>query len=80
MPKTITVRLDDNIFNLFKTAATGERRTISNFIEYAALSYLTNEIFVSDDEMNEILNDKNLVKSLNKGLNEAKKGKFKIVS
>jgi len=73
MVKTLTLKLDENIFNLFKTAATGERRTISNFIEFATLSYLTNKIFVSDREMNEILNDKNLVKSLNKGLKQAEK-------
>ena len=79
MPKTITVRLDDNIFKLFKTAANGERRTISNFLEYATLNYLTNEIFVSDEEMEDILNDKKLLSSFKKGLAEIKKGKYKIV-
>jgi len=41
MTKTITLRLDDEIYRLLKTAAKGEMRTISNFLEYAAIKYLT---------------------------------------
>ena len=77
--KTITLRVEDNLYNMFKNAAKGEKRTISNFIEYAALNYLTNESFVSDEEMEDILNDKNLVDSLRKGREDIKKGKYKIV-
>ena len=77
--KTVTVRVDDNVYNLLKKAADGERRTISNFMENASLSYLTNEIYVSDHEMEQILNDSQLVKSLKKGIDDAKKGKYKIV-
>lgn len=77
--KTITVRVDDNVYNILKKAADGERRTISNFIENASLSYLTNEMYVSDYEMDEILNDAGLVSGIKKGLEEAKKGKYKIV-
>ena len=77
--KTITIRVDDTVYNLLKKAADGERRTISNFMENASLSYLTNEIYVSDDEMDQILNDPSLVKSLRKGLDDVKKGKYKVV-
>ncbi len=77
--KTVTVRVDDNVYNLLKKAADGERRTISNFMENASLSYLTNELYVSDNEMDQILNDAQLVKSLKKGIDEVKKGKYKIV-
>ena len=77
--KTITIRVDDTVYNLLKKAADGERRTISNFIENASLSYLTNEIYVSDDEMDQILNEPSLVRSLKKGMDEVKKGKYKIV-
>jgi len=79
MPKTITVRIEENIYDLFKKAADGERRTISNFIEYATLAYLTNDIFVSDEEMDEILSDKKLVTSIKAGKADYKKGKYKIV-
>lgn len=77
MPKTVTIRLDDNIFKLFKTAANGERRSISNFLEYASLSYLTNEMYVTDEEMNDILKDKKLIRGLTRGL-EIKRGKYRI--
>ena len=77
--KTITVRVDDNVYNVLKKAADGERRTISNFIENASLSYLTNEIYVSDNEMEQIMKDAKLVSGIKKGLDDVKKGKYKIV-
>lgn len=77
--KTITIRIDDEVYNILKKAADGERRSISNFIENASLSYLTNEFYVSDAEMNSILRDEDLVKSLKKGMDEAVKGKYRIV-
>jgi len=64
---------------MIKTAADGQRRNISNFIEYATLQYLTSSQYVSDTEMNEILNDKELVKNLEIGLKEAKNGDYTIV-
>jgi uncharacterized protein (DUF1778 family) len=79
MPKTVTLRLDDDVYQLFKKAANGSKRTISNFLEFAALSYLTNEIYVSDEEMNDILQDKNLLKSLHLGEKEIAEGKYEIV-
>ncbi|RPJ09235.1 MAG: CopG family transcriptional regulator [Spirochaetaceae bacterium] len=79
MAKTITIRIEDNVYDLFKTAADGDRRTISNFIEYATLAYLTNDVYVSDEEMNEILNDKDLVNSIKSGKADYKKGKYKII-
>ncbi|MDH4263443.1 MAG: CopG family transcriptional regulator [Spirochaetia bacterium] len=79
MSKTITVRLDDEVYELFKKAAEGDRRSISNYVEYATLSYITTESYVSDEEMNEILSDSELVKSLKNGLKDVKQGKYKIV-
>lgn len=70
MAKTITIRIDDDTYHMIKTAAEGERRSISNFIEYATIAYLTEENFVSDSEMQEILKDKSLLNSLNKGKKE----------
>lgn len=79
MTKTITLRLDDEIYRLLKTAAKGEMRTISNFIEYAALKYLADESFVSDAEMEEILSDKLLLKTLKGAKKDVEKGNYKIV-
>ncbi len=77
--KTVTMRVDDAIYQMIKRAADGERRNISNFIEYATLQYLTSSQYVSDSEMNDILNDKELVKHLEIGLKEAKSGDYDIV-
>ncbi len=79
MPKTITMRVDDETYKLIKTAADGDRRSISNFIEYATIAYLTEESFVNDDEMDEILNDSNLIKNITQGRKEIKQGKYRIV-
>ena len=57
MSKTVTIRLDEDTYQMIRHAAEGELRSISNFIEYATVSYLTEEAFVSDDEMSEILSE-----------------------
>ncbi|MDC7228529.1 MAG: CopG family transcriptional regulator [Spirochaetales bacterium] len=79
MAKTITMRVDDDTYNLIKTAAEGDRRSISNFIEYATRAFLTEESFVSDNEMDEILADENLLKNFKQGRKEIKEGKYRIV-
>jgi uncharacterized protein (DUF1778 family) len=80
MPKTITLRIDEDVYGLFKTAASAEKRTISNFIEYATLNYLTEESYVSEAEMKDILADQQLLQSLKSAKKEIKKGKYKIVA
>ena len=42
-------------------------------------AYLTKEIYVADDEMDEILSNVSLVKSIKQGLSDIKKGKYKTV-
>jgi len=79
MGKTITMRVSDEIYTLIKKAADGDRRSISNFIEYATISYITNETVVSEDEMTEILQDKTLLNNLKQGLKEIEEGKYRIV-
>ena len=39
MPKTITVRMDEDKYEMTETAAEGERRSISKFIEYPTVNY-----------------------------------------
>jgi uncharacterized protein (DUF1778 family) len=79
MAKTITIRIDDDTYNMIKAAADGERRSISNFIEYATITYLTEESFVSESEMNDILSDEKLLKALQAGKKEIEEGKYNIV-
>jgi uncharacterized protein (DUF1778 family) len=79
MQKTITLRIDDDVYEMFKKAAHGSRRTISNFLEYATLSFISQDTFVSEHEMKEILKDNELIESLKQGEKEIKSGRFKIV-
>jgi len=76
MARTITLRVDDNIYNTLKRAADGDRRTISNYIEYATMNYIFNSNIVDDIEMNEILFFK---KDIKKGIDDIKKGRYKII-
>ncbi|MCF7939635.1 MAG: ParD-like family protein [Spirochaetales bacterium] len=78
MPKTITIRIDDDTYEMIKTAAEGERRSISNFIEYATVNYLAEESFVTENEMEEILNDKKLLERLEKSKKEIAEGKYRF--
>ena len=77
--KTLTMRVDDSIYQMIKTAAEGQKRNISNFIEFATLQYLTSVQYVDNSEMNEILNDKELVQNLRDGLENLKTGNYTIV-
>ena len=79
MAKTITMRVDDATYQMFKTAAEGERRSLSNFIEYATLSYLLEASVVSDREMEGILSNEQLLHNLEQGHKEIEEGKYRIV-
>lgn len=77
--KTVTMRVDDSVYDMIKLAAQGQKRNLSNFIEFATLQYLTSSQFVEKDEMAEILEDKELVENLMNGLKDFKKGDYTIV-
>jgi len=68
--KTVTMRVDDVVYQMIKLAADGQRRNISNFIEFAIMQYLTSSQYVDDVEMDEILRDKELVENLRLGQKE----------
>jgi uncharacterized protein (DUF1778 family) len=77
--KTVTMRVDDSVYDMIKLAAEGQRRNLSNFIEFATMQYLTSSQFVEQEEMTEILEDKELVENLMNGLEDFKKGDYTIV-
>jgi predicted transcriptional regulator len=76
MAKTITVRLEDTMYDIFKKAAEGQKRTISNYLEYAALNYTVSETVVDESEMKEILT---FEKDIKKGLTDISAGRYKVV-
>jgi predicted transcriptional regulator len=79
MAKTVTVRVDDTTYRRIKSAADSERRTISNFIEYATMAYVESSTFVDDQEMKDITGDKELLKNLKKSMDDIKRGNYRIV-
>lgn len=76
MAKTITVRIDDTVYTILKRAAEGQKRSISNYLEFAALNYTVNEAVVDDDEMKEILA---FEKDIKKGLDDISAGRYEII-
>lgn len=79
MAKTVTLRLDDEVYSVFLEAARAENRPLSNLIETAALSRIREQQFVDDAEMSEILANENLLKRLKKGSREARAGRGRFV-
>lgn len=78
MSKTVTLRLKEEVYEVFLEAARAENRSISNLIETAALNKVREHQFVDDVEMAEILSDENLVARINRASKEAaeQKGRF----
>jgi len=79
MTKTVTLRLEEEIYSVFLEAAKAENRPLSNLIETAALSRIREQQFVDDAEMSEIMANENLLKRLKKGARDAQMGKGRFV-
>jgi len=77
--KTVTMRVDDTVYEMIKLAAQGQKRNISNFIEYATTQYLTSSQYIENSEMEEILKDNILVDNLRSGLKDLKNEDYTIV-
>ena len=80
MPKTVTLRLANEIYEELREAAVAERRPLSNLIETAALARVREEQFVDDAEMAEILSNEDLVRRLKAGSRQARKRKGRFVA
>ena len=79
MSKTITLRLKDEIYNIFLEMAKAENRSLSNLIETAALNNIREQQFVDDVEMAEILSNQDLIRRIREGSNEVRKLKGRFV-
>ena len=80
MTKTITLRLDEDVYEELKEAATADRRPLSNLIETAALARVREEQFIDDAEMAEILSNDNLTRRLKTGSRQARKRQGRFVA
>ena len=79
MPKTITICLDDETYDLIRSAARGQMRSIANFVEYATISHLTEDAIVPDEEMGQIMSDHELVQTLKKVRTDVKTKRYTVV-
>ena len=79
MSKTITLRLEDDLYEKFKEHSKIENRSLSNFIETATKKYVEEIELVDEYEMNEILNNVELLESLRKGSNDIKQRRGRFV-
>ena len=78
MSKTVTLRLSESVHRQLKRLAARDNRTLSNFIETAALRFMESEHFVDGFEMAEIRANRELNAGIKKGLRDAKakRGRF----
>ena len=78
MSRTITLRLDDGIYQKFKGLAIDDNRPLSNFIQTVALRFVEEHEMVDEFEMAEIRDNTDLNRSIQKGLHDAKarRGQF----
>ena len=79
MPKTLTLRVDDETYESFVNRAKAENRSVANFIENAVKAHIRDQDFVDDAEMAEIVANDRLVARLKRGTREAKQRKGKVV-
>ncbi|PIU29482.1 MAG: CopG family transcriptional regulator [Candidatus Hydromicrobium americanum] len=78
MSKTVTLRIENTLYKKLKEHAKSENRTLSNFIETAALKYIEQIELVDEYEMKEIISNADLLERLKRGSSDVinKKGKF----
>jgi len=75
MTKTVSLRIDGNLYNSLKTHAQAENRSISNFIETATMKYIAEVEYADDFEMENIIGDTDLVKRIKQGSRDAAKSR-----
>ena len=80
MAKTVTIRVEDDIYKEFSRHAQEEKRSLSKFIEHAVVQYTKRSAFTDDEEMREIAEDDGLIKRMKQGVEDAKKGRGNFVA
>jgi len=78
--RTVTLRLEEDVYRELREAAKAENRPLSNLIETAALHRVRDQQFVDDTEMAGILADEKLLARLRRGSQQAKKGRGRFVA
>ena len=80
MSKTITLRLSEENYKVYRKLADRDNRPVSNFIETAVNRFIEHNSYVDEFEMDEIRNNTELNKSLKRGLSDMKLKKGRLVA
>ena len=64
MSKTITFRISDENYKVYRKLADRDNRPISNFIETAVKRFIEHNIYVDEFEIEEICNNKEINRSI----------------
>ncbi|MFA6111208.1 MAG: CopG family transcriptional regulator [Candidatus Latescibacterota bacterium] len=78
MGKTVTLRVSQSAYEMFRVMAERENRPLSNFIETAALRYMEEHLTLDEYERAEIVGNQELSASLRQGHEDARarRGRF----
>ena len=79
MPKTVTLHLSEESYNLLREAACAERRSLTNLIETAALAKVREDMFADTAETVEIRDDESLARRLQAGSRDARRRRGRYV-
>ena len=75
MTKTVSLRIDEELYKSLKIHAQAENRSISNFIETATMRYLDEVEYANDYEMESITGNPDLMKRIKQGTRDAAKSR-----
>jgi len=78
--RTVTLRLDEEVYRELREAAEADSRPLSNLIATAALGRIREQQFAGEAEMAEILGNERLRARLRRGSRQAKKGEGRFVA
>jgi predicted CopG family antitoxin len=79
MPKTVTIRINDDIYRSFIKRAKAENRSLANFIETSFKEHIRECDFADHSEMAEILANEQLVERLRKGSHDARRKRGRMI-
>jgi predicted transcriptional regulator len=78
MSKTVTLRLSDEVYQLFRQSAESDNRPLSNFIETATMHFIEQGKLTGEPEMAETRRNAALDRRIRRGHADAraKRGRF----
>jgi predicted transcriptional regulator len=79
MSKTVTLRLSDDVYQLFRESAESDNRPLSNFIETATKRFIEQSELAGEAEMTGIRANAALNRSIRRGHSDARSKRGRLV-